>query len=122
MYAIFGGGKPIHTPSLRKAYSFWSYQDLTIMQVHLVEAMKSYPGNASISITFTQDEAKRLSQPHYDALVLNLEIAKHQVMRNLIDGGSSKNIIFTRAFSQLNILDKTLKPWQTLFRALLEMR
>ncbi|KAL5575413.1 hypothetical protein UlMin_017112 [Ulmus minor] len=80
------------------------------MQVNLEEAAKSYPNNDLIPITFTEDEAKRLSQPHGDALVVELEIAKHKVMRNLIDGGSSADILFTRAFSQLKLPDKTLKP------------
>ncbi|KAL5574831.1 hypothetical protein UlMin_016530 [Ulmus minor] len=80
------------------------------MQVNLDEAAKSYPNNDLVPITFTEDEAKRLSQPHGDALVVELEIAKHKVMRNLIDGGSSADILFTRAFSQLKFPDKTLKP------------
>ena len=77
------------------------------MQVNLTEAAKSYPSNNPISINFTEDEAKRLAQPHFDVLVLDLEIAKHWVMQNLIDGGSSADVMFTQAFSQLNILDKT---------------
>ncbi|KAL5547206.1 hypothetical protein UlMin_006893 [Ulmus minor] len=80
------------------------------MQVNLEEAAKSYPNNDLVPITFTEDKAKRLSQPHGDALVVELEIAKHKVKRNLIDGGSSTDILFTRAFSQLKLPDKTLKP------------
>ena len=83
--------------------------DLTIMHLNSVEAAKSYSDSASIPITFTEDEAKRLSQPHFDALVVDLEIEKYRVMRNLIDGGGSTDIIFMRALSQLNISDKTLK-------------
>ena len=78
--------------------------------MNLEEAAKSYPNNDLVPITFTKDEAKRLSQPHGDALVVELEIAKHKVMRNLIDGGSSADILFTRAFSQLKLPDKTHKP------------
>ncbi|KAL5564321.1 hypothetical protein UlMin_027485 [Ulmus minor] len=80
------------------------------MQVNLEEVAKSYPNNDLVPITFTEDEAKRLSQPHSDVLVVELEIAKHKVMRNLIDGGSLADILFTRAFSQLKLPDKTLKP------------
>ena len=68
------------------------------MQVNLAEAARSHPDNHPIPITFTEDEAKRLSQLHNDALVVDLEISKHKVMRNLIDGGSSVDILFTRAF------------------------
>ena len=57
-----------------------------------------------------EKEAKRLAQPHFYTLVVDLENARHRVMRNLIDGGSSINIIFTRALSQLNIPNKILRP------------
>ncbi|KAL5555505.1 hypothetical protein UlMin_037741 [Ulmus minor] len=110
VYAIFGGGKPGYIPSKRKAYEAGRYRSSEVMQVNLEEAAKSYPNNDLVPITFTEDEAKRLSQPHGDALVVELEIAKHKVMRNLIDGGSSADILFTRAFSQLKLPDNTLKP------------
>ena len=89
VYAIFGGGKPGYIPSKRKAYEAGRYRSPEVMQVNLEEAAKSYPNNDLVPITFTEDETKRLSQPHGDALVVELEIAKHKVMRNLIDGGSS---------------------------------
>ena len=50
-----------------------------------------------------------MSQPNSNALVVELEIAKHKVMRNLIDRGSSADILFTRAFFHLNLPDRTLK-------------
>ena len=80
------------------------------MQVNLAEVANSYMNNDPILITFIEDKAKCMSQPHSDALVVELEITKHKVIRNLIDGGSSADILFTRAFSQLNLPDKTLKP------------
>ena len=42
------------------------------MQVNLEEAAKPYPNNDLIPITFTEDEAKQISQPHGDALVVEL--------------------------------------------------
>ena len=103
VYAIFRGGKPRYIPSKRKAYEAERYKDPEVMQVNLEEAAKSYPNNELIPITFTEDEAKRLSQPHSDALVVELEIFKQKMMRNLIDRGSSTDILFTRAFSPLKL-------------------
>ena len=95
VYVIFGGGNPGYILLKRIAYEAGWYRDPEVMQANLVEAVKSYPNNDLIPITFTEYEAKRLSQPHGDALVVELEIAKHKVMRNLIDGGSSADILFT---------------------------
>ena len=109
VYGIFRGGMPGYIPLKRKAYDIGKYRDLEVKQVNLTEAAKSYPNNDPIPITFTEDESNHLSQPHSDALVLELEISKKKVMRNLIDGGSSTDILFTKAFSQLNLPDRTLK-------------
>ncbi|XP_056695059.1 uncharacterized protein [Spinacia oleracea] len=54
-------------------------------------------------ITFTSDDCGGIIYPHDDPLVLELEIANFPVKRCLIDGGSSANIIFWEAFTQLNI-------------------
>ena len=78
------------------------------MQVNLTEASRAHPRNSPVPIIFTEDEGKRLHHPHFDALVVYLEIKKHKVMRNLIDNGSSADIIFAWALDQLNLLDKTL--------------
>ena len=80
------------------------------MQVNLTEASRAHPRNSPVSITFTEDEGKRLHHPHFDPLVINLEIEKHKVMRNLIDNGSSADIIFAQALDQLDLLDKTFRP------------
>ncbi|XP_056690374.1 uncharacterized protein [Spinacia oleracea] len=54
-------------------------------------------------ITFTSEDCRGIIYPHDDPLVLELEIANFPVKRCLIDGGSSANIIFWEAFTQLNI-------------------
>ena len=78
------------------------------IQVNLIEASQAHLRNSPVLITFTEDEGKRLHHPHWDALVVDLEIEKHKVTRNLIDNGSSANIIFARALDQLDFPDKTL--------------
>ncbi|XP_056690308.1 uncharacterized protein [Spinacia oleracea] len=54
-------------------------------------------------ITFTSEDYRDIIYPHDDPLVLELDIANFPVRRCLIDGGSSANIIFWEAFTQLNI-------------------
>ena len=76
------------------------------MQVNLTEASRAHPRNSPVPITFTKDEGKQLHHPHWDSLVVDLEIEKHKVMRNLIDNGSSADIIFARALDQLDIHKK----------------
>ena len=80
------------------------------MQVNLTKASRAHPRNSLVPITFTKDEGKRLHHPHFDALVVDVEIKRHKVMRNLIDNGSLADIIFARALNQSDLLDKTLRP------------
>ena len=53
-------------------------------------------------ISFTDDEARRLIHPHTDALVVTLSVANGKVFLILIDTGSSTDILFASAFSQMN--------------------
>ena len=97
----------IHLPSGGRTAK--RLRDPVEMQVNLTEASQAHLRNSPIPITFTEDEGKRLHHPHWDALVINLEIEKHKVMRNLIDNGSSADIIFALALDQLDLPDKTLR-------------
>ena len=53
-----------------------------------------HPRNSLTLITFTRDEAKWLHQPHFNALVVDLEIERHLVKQNLIENKSSMEIFF----------------------------
>lgn len=44
-------------------------------------------------ISFSEEDALNLHQPHNDALVVSLTIANIKVHRILIDGGSSADIL-----------------------------
>ena len=57
-----------------------------------------------------EDEAKTLHHPHFDASIVDLEIERYKVTRNLIDNGSSADIIFAQALDQLDIPNKTMCP------------
>ncbi|XP_038681007.1 uncharacterized protein LOC119981940 [Tripterygium wilfordii] len=58
-------------------------------------------------MVFADDEATQLLHPHYDALVLTLQVANINLKRILIDNGSSANVLFLAAYKGMG-LDETL--------------
>ncbi|KAL5571858.1 hypothetical protein UlMin_021455 [Ulmus minor] len=64
-------------------------------------------------ITFTDEEARHLIHPHIDALVVELDIANHIVIRNLIDTGSSVDVLFVNTLKKMTLLDKSLQKVET---------
>ncbi|XP_059310915.1 uncharacterized protein LOC132062348 [Lycium ferocissimum] len=60
------------------------------------------------TISFNDEDAEGIMQPHNDALVISILIFKSQVKRILIDPGSSANIIRWRVVEQLKLLDQII--------------
>ncbi|XP_059291122.1 uncharacterized protein LOC132044637 [Lycium ferocissimum] len=58
------------------------------------------------SISFSNEDAEGIIQPHNNALVISILIFKSQVKRILINPGSSANIIRWRVVEQLRLLDQ----------------
>ncbi|XP_070015436.1 uncharacterized protein [Nicotiana sylvestris] len=58
------------------------------------------------AISFYDEEAEGISQPHNDALVISILLNKIQVKRVLVDPGSSTNIIRSRVVKQLGLHDQ----------------
>ena len=61
-------------------------------------------------ITFSEDDARGIHQPHDDALVVTMTIAGFITRRILIDNGSSTDIIYLLAYQQMKIDRERLKP------------
>ncbi|XP_060182303.1 uncharacterized protein LOC132611968 [Lycium barbarum] len=59
-------------------------------------------------ISFSNEEVEGITQPHNDALVIFVLTNKTQVIRILIDLGSSANIIRWKVVKQLGLLDQTV--------------
>ncbi|XP_070056916.1 uncharacterized protein [Nicotiana tomentosiformis] len=59
-------------------------------------------------ISFNDEDAKGIVQPHNDALVISALINKSWVKRVLIDPGSSANIIRSRVIEQLGLQDQII--------------
>ncbi|XP_059285177.1 uncharacterized protein LOC132038541 [Lycium ferocissimum] len=57
------------------------------------------------AISFNDEDAEGIIQPHNDALVISTLTFKSQVKHILIDPGSSANIIRSRVVEQLGLLD-----------------
>jgi hypothetical protein len=61
-------------------------------------------------ITFSEDDARGIHQPHDDALVVTMTIAGFITRQVLIDNGSSTDIIYLPAYQQIKIDKEWLRP------------
>ncbi|GFS36340.1 hypothetical protein Acr_00g0045450 [Actinidia rufa] len=64
-------------------------------------------------ISFTNNKLRGLHLPHNYALVISAIIANFNVQRNLVDNGSSTDILFISAFNKIKIGRDKLHPFHT---------
>ena len=62
---------------------------------------------------FSEEDARRVKQPHDDPLVIMLMIEGFNTIRVLVDNGSSADIIYLSAFQQLKVDPKRLRPFKS---------
>ena len=61
------------------------------------------------TITFTDEDARRLHHPYDDAIVITLMIANYTTRRVLVDNGSSVDILYYLAFQQMRVSKELLR-------------
>ncbi|KAK3008068.1 hypothetical protein RJ639_013511 [Escallonia herrerae] len=88
------------TNSSRKAYT---------RQVNLTQGLTKRP-RASTSLEFNDFDLEGVICPYDDALVITLQVDAYSVKHILVDIGSSANIIFEEAYSQMGISKERVKP------------
>ncbi|XP_010424265.1 PREDICTED: uncharacterized protein LOC104709331 [Camelina sativa] len=66
-------------------------------------AQSTQPTTNSDPIVFTEADASRLTGPHNDPLVVEMEISESMVTKILIDIGSSVNVIFKDVLIQMEV-------------------
>lgn len=77
-------------------------------QVFFVEQHLKRLKTKCTTITFADEDARGVVQPHNDALVITIMIASFAIWRVLLYNGSSADIIFSRAYDQLEITEAPL--------------
>jgi hypothetical protein len=90
--------------SSRKAY---------VQQAHNILVTQRPQKNMKMDdqiITFSEDDARGIHQPHNDALVVTMTIVEFITRRVLINNGSSADIIYLPAYRQIKIDRKRLRP------------
>ncbi|XP_075649817.1 uncharacterized protein LOC142620312 [Castanea sativa] len=64
-------------------------------------------------MSFNEEDARGVKQPHNDPLVIMLTIEGFNTKRILVDNGSSADIIFLPAFQQLKLDPGRLRPFDS---------
>ncbi|KAJ0985379.1 hypothetical protein J5N97_003735 [Dioscorea zingiberensis] len=102
LFFIAGGpGYGGESSSLRKQYAK--------MVASVQEAASLKRGRPSAPITFSDEDLRRVYQPHDDALVVAIKVGVFTIYRVLVDTGSSTDIIFWDCFERMKIGKENLK-------------
>ncbi|XP_059436586.1 uncharacterized protein LOC132169590 [Corylus avellana] len=93
--------------SARKAYAKQARMEEILVLEKPFKIQKQEPS----ILTFSEENAKEVSMPYDDALVITLTVANHAVHRVLIDNGNSADIIYWTVVQQLGSSQEKLKPF-----------
>ncbi|PIN10856.1 hypothetical protein CDL12_16548 [Handroanthus impetiginosus] len=92
----------------RKAHARRGPAKIPRLEVSAIE-----PGSIAPVIQFSSADLEGVDCPHQDALVITATVATYDVARVFVDCGSSVDILFLRAFQQMNLGPVKMEPVQT---------
>lgn len=75
---------------------------------HLSERPPKLFKGETMDITFTEEDARQVHQPHNDALVITVMIGNMNVHRVLVDNGSSVNILSYNIYQKMGLATKEM--------------
>ncbi|XP_058111220.1 uncharacterized protein LOC131254244 [Magnolia sinica] len=108
---IFGGSSG--GGELNRARKTHSQKPNLEHYVHLTRRPSKELHISPCTVTFTEEDARRIQHPHDDALVVTMTIANHKVYCILVDTGSSADTMYSEAFERMGIPRSHLKPMKT---------
>ncbi|XP_030485376.2 uncharacterized protein LOC115702068 [Cannabis sativa] len=92
----------------RYALTVQHEQDEVVLAVE--ERKPKIPRAGEPTITFSDEDAVKISFPHNDPLVVEVQIANKMVARTMIDNGTSANILFKTPYEKMGLQLKYLTP------------
>ena len=101
---IASGGK---SNSARKTYA----RSIQSEEVYSLHRPPKVARTESVMLSFSEEDARRVTMPHDDALVVTLTVANQVIHRILVDNGSSIDILYWPVFQQMGIDRDRIKPF-----------
>ena len=81
-----------------------------VQNVQLSRRSPRTKGTDEPAITFTDEDAERITHPYDDAIVITLFITDYTTRRVLVDNGSSVDILYYHAFQKMRLGRDQLRP------------
>ena len=60
-------------------------------------------------VTFTREDCRTVSYPHFDPLVMVIDRVDESMHRVFLDNGAEVNVIYKSCWDQMDLKDKVLK-------------
>ncbi|XP_059458240.1 uncharacterized protein LOC132187819 [Corylus avellana] len=103
---IAGGGQ---SNSARKAHARKTQAE----EVFTVQRPSKVAKKDSVILSFSEEDARGVMQPHDDPLVVTITMANHMIHRVLVDNGSSADILYWPVFKQMGIDRDRITPFSS---------